>query len=149
MPVIKFTQADKLKSALLPDGWYNAEITKIEGPKKSSGGKSFNTFFTITVIEGDYKDKELLLVFNNKMNNPSVAGTMQLWPQEYMLQLVAAVHGIPFDEIIPDNVNTDDLLHVPFDVKVIRGVYEGIPTNTIQAFLPYNKGVEESNTVPF
>lgn len=149
MPVLKFTQSDKLKSALLPDGWYSAEVSKIEGPKKSSGGKSYNMFVTITVSEGDYKDKELLLVFNNKMNNPSVAGTMQLWPQEYMLQLVAAVHGIPFDEIIPDNVNTDDLIGVPFDVKVIKGVYDGIPCNTIQSFLPHGKGAEESNNVPF
>lgn len=150
MPVLKFTQADKLRSLVAPDGWYTGEVTGIDGPKKSSSGKSFNYFVTIAITEGKLAQKDFTLIFNTESNRATVMGTALIFPTDYFLHLQAAITGTPLADLSVDSLDTDTLLHKPFDFKLTKGVYDGIVMNAVQEFLPKGMGqVQAQEKVPF
>ena len=140
MPILKFTDKDKLASKILPPGYYPFEVVEIGEPKKSSAGKSFNIVGKFRIIEDEgYAGKELEIMFNTKMNNPSVKGTMNLMPHFYLLHLAAATAGTTLDEV-PDDLDTDSLKGLKFDGRVEKIVSEGIVLNAITGFVPYGTG---------
>jgi len=146
MPIIALTNADRMASLVIPTAWYKAEIVEIDGPKVSSSEKSFNFFIKIQITDGEFTSKELSIVFNTKTKSPSVLGTQQFFPTAWFFPLAAAIQNIPTDQV-NNNLDTDTLIRKPFDIKVEKGIHEGIPMNTILTFLPAGQGKDQ--TVPF
>lgn len=142
MAVINFTEADRLSSTIVPTDWYRAEVTEIEGPKKSSSDKSFHFFTKFGFVGEKFTGKELSLSFNTGTRSPSVLGTMQFFPTAWMMKLYAAIYDVPL-ESVPAQIDTELLLRKPFDLKVEKGIHEGIPMNTVLDFLPAGKGMDQ------
>ncbi len=150
MAILKFTTKDKLSSAIMPAGYYSFSVAEIKEPVKSGSGKSFNIRSSFAVIEDEkYSGKELEIVFNTGMNNPSVMGTMVLMPHTYIQQLAAATAECDILEV-PDDLDTDSLKGLKFDGKVEKIINDGVVMNTISAFLPYGTGkAKEAEGSPF
>lgn len=146
MAVIRFTDADKLASVLVPTEWYKTEITEIDGPKKSSSEKSFNFFTKIQIIEGPYTGKELTIVFNTGTKSPSVLGTAQFMPHSYFIPVAAAILNVSREQV-PQELDLETIVRKPFDCKIEKGIHEGVPMNTILTFLPAGMGKDQA--VPF
>ena len=127
MPIIKITAADLKKTENSEPGWYGATISKIGDLKTSSKGDSVN--LTISFLLEGSGGKELDHNFNSKL-----IGTIN--------PLIAATNGngIKLKEGEEINFDTDNLLGKKLDVKVIVDIYNGIPINKIDGFLPYGKG---------
>ncbi len=137
MAVIHFTDADVMVTTTVAASIYPSEVSKIDGPKKSSSGKSNSIFVDITITDGPYKGKTRTVVFNDETGSPSILGEMQFYPQAYMLQLFAATeNGKPS----AGPRDTDNLLHKPFDA--VWGVHtvEGRIINVINGFHPAGYG---------
>ena len=141
MAILKFNEADRLSSIVVPTEWYKLEVTEIEGPKQSSSQKSFNFFVKIQITTGPYNGKEFTIVFNTATKSESVLGTQQFFPTAAFLKLAAAINNVSLDQITLD-LDTDSLLRKPFYGKVEKGIHEGVPMNTIIQFLPAGTGVD-------
>jgi hypothetical protein len=130
MPIIKFTKADVLRSRPLEgDKWYSWEISRVEGPKTNAKGDGFNFIITLSLIDaGELDGKEVMRTFSNKAIG-------------MMLPLVAAVRGVPQDEIDPEdfNLDTDELVHQKIDGKYKIDTYEGQLVGKVEEYLPYKK----------
>lgn len=146
MAIIKFTEADKLSTIVVPTDWYKVEVTEIDGPKKSGSDKSYHFWTTFQVIEGPFTGKEFRISFNTGTKNASVLGSAQFFPHAAMMSLYAAVHKTTLDEV-PAEVDTDKILRKPLDLKVEKGIHDGIPMNTVGLWLP--EGTGKNPTVPF
>lgn len=134
MPVIHFTPADALQTKVVEPKIYTCEITKFEGPKKSSSGKSYHYFVDIAIVEdGPYKGKTRTIVFNSETSSPSLLGEMQFYPNSYMLELDAAIQGKDV-EAVDQDLDTDNLLHAPFDAGWGTATVEGRLINVINSF---------------
>lgn len=144
MAIIRFTDADRMASIVVPTEWYRAEVTEIDGPKESQSKSSFNFFTKFQIIDGPYAGKELGVVFNTKTKSPSVLGSQQFLPSAWMLPLAAAVNNVSREEV--KEIDTEKILRKPFDLKVEKGIIEGVPMNTILAFLPDGAGKNEAPT---
>lgn len=140
MAILNFTQADRLASTILPTEYYTAEITEIDGPKKSSSEKSFSFYTTFLIIEGPYAGKELKVAFNTGNKSSSMLNGMQYTPTSHMLGLIAAIENVGLDAVKLEGNDTDALLRRPLDIKVEKGIYDGTPGNMILAFLPKGAG---------
>lgn len=141
MPIINFTPADKLASKILEGGWYTAQLESIE-QKKSGSGKSVNFFNDIKIVEGPFTEKIIPYNMSTGSNASSVLGTMQWNPHSRYNDIAAAISNCSIDDV-PLQLNTDTLLHKPFDIKVEKGIYEGVVMNTISGFLPAGKGAKQ------
>lgn len=139
MPIIHFNAADALQTKVIPAAIYPSEIAKIEGPNKSSSGKSYNWIVDVVVAEGQYKGKTRTVIFNTESNNISMMGDMQFFPQAYFLQLDAAISG---REIKPEDyaLDTDALLHKSFDADWQIATVDGHMINTVVNFYPSGYG---------
>lgn len=148
MPVIKFSEADRLAALPVEDGWYQMVIEKVGDAAASKSGKSLN-FFTDFRITGDgpATGKVLTVCFNTETSQPSVLGSMQFFPHSKLLEVQAAIYNKNIREVSL-NVDTDDLLEKPFDCQIVRTIENGVPMNVIRGFLPLGKG-KEANVVPF
>lgn len=150
MPIIRFTEADRLSSTLVPTGWYTATITEIDGPKASKSEKSVNFFtkFQLTAngSSKSYAGKELQIVFNTKSSAPSLLGTQQYMPHSHYFAVASAIFNKSREEL-PLDLDTDTLVGKPLDIKIEKGIHEGVPMNWILAFVPAGTGKDAS--VPF
>ena len=135
MAVIQFTPADALQTTLVEAGVYPSKISKIEGPKASSSGKSNNYFVNIQITDGKYKGKERTIVMNSETNSPSLLGEMQFYPDSFFLTLEAAIKNKKV-EAIAQALDTDTLIDQPFDAQWAVATVEGRLINTIVAFYP-------------
>lgn len=145
MAVIQFTAADALQTTVVPSDIYPSEVTKITGPQKSSSEKSVNYIVDIAITDGKYKGKTRTVMFNSGMNNSSMMGDMQFFPQQAFLKLDAAVRGLPDVNMEdfkdkPMNLDLDTLLHKPIDVSWGIATVDGHMTNTINSFHPKGYG---------
>lgn len=147
MPVIQFTEADKLAGKTLEKGVYVAEITEIDGPKASQSQKSINFFVKFRITKGPVTNKELMVAFGSGISNGSVLGGLQFLPHRDLLKVKAAIDDVKFDDI-NTNLDTDELLHKPLDIAVGIETSDGNLVNTITAFLPAGKG-EAATSAPF
>lgn len=134
MPVIAFSKADVLRTKTVDTGWYEATITRIDGPKeaKSGGSLNFDVIFTLGE-KSPIPGKELNRTFNSKAIS-------------MMIPLVAAAKG----EAVNENgfqLDTDDLLNKKVDIKVVVDTYEGQLLNKVEEFLPH--GAATSKAVAF
>lgn len=156
MPLIQFSEGDKLQAVVVEDAWYKSQITKIEGPKESKSGGSLNWILTFQIIEGKFMNKETDIMLNNKVSNASVLGTLNMHPHTDFMALKAAVDGKFKDgKLDLDSVSlqfdTDDLLNKPLDVKWTPSpTEEGGMINAITGFLPAGLGSSAAaKVVPF
>jgi hypothetical protein len=133
MAIISFTASDALQTTVVPAANYPTEISAIDGPKKSSSGKSVNYFVDVTITEGTYKGKTRTIVFNSETNSPSLLGEMQFYPQAYFLIVNAAITGKKV-EPADFQLDTDTLLHKPFVGQWGVGTVEGRLINVINGF---------------
>lgn len=135
MPIIHFTAADALQTKVIEKGIYPSEVTKIVGPQKSSSGKSYTYFVDIAITDGEFKGKTRTLAFNTETSSPSTLGEMQYYPDCYLLQLNSAITGL---EVVAEDfqLNTDDLLHQPFDAQWDQATNEGHLFNIVINFYP-------------
>lgn len=129
MPLIPFTPADVLKSVMLPDAWYKAQIVKIGDWKQSTKGSTMNLIITFLIEETEGKEVEFMV--NSSM-------------KEKLLPLASAAMQ---KEFTPEkfNLDTDELKDKQLDVKVVKGEYKGNIKNEIVDFLPYGKSANEAN----
>lgn len=144
MAVLKFSEADRLSSIVVPTDWYTAVITEIDGPKKSSSEKSFN-FFTKFNLTTKFPGKELQIVFNTGTKSPSILGSAQFMPTAFFMQLYAAAHNVSMAEVPAEFDPQETLVGKPFDIKVEKGLHDGVPLNSILAFLPAGKGADQQS----
>jgi hypothetical protein len=141
MSVIHFGAGDFLQTKVVEAGLYPSEVSKIEGPSKSSSGKSISYFIDITIADGPYKGKSRTVAFNSGTQSPQLLGEMQFMPMSYLLLLAQAmnlVNGQPQEFAL----DTDNLLHQPMDVNWGVATVEGRLINIINSF--HNKGYAAS-----
>lgn len=137
--MIHFAPADALQTIVVPANIYPSEITSITGPTKSSSGKSTHYFVDIQIMDGQYKGKARTVIFNSETNNASMMGDMQFFPQAYFLMVDAAING---REVKAEDyaLDTDTLLHKPFDASWGVATVDGHITNVINSFHPKGYG---------
>lgn len=141
MAIIHFTAGDALQTKVIEPKIYGCEVSSFDGPKKSSSGKSVNYFVDIEVTdEGPYKGKARTIVFNSGVNSPSLLGEMQMYPVSYLLQLQAAIEGKDDVDAVSQDMDTDQLLHAPFDCAWGTAIVEGRLINVINSFHPAGCG---------
>ncbi len=135
MAVIHFTSADALATTVVPADIYPSEITQITGPTKSASGKSVNYFVDIQIVDGKYKGKTRTVIFNSESNNIAMMGEMQFFPDSYLLMVDAAING---REIKAEDyaLDTDSLLHKPFDANWGVATVDGHIVNVVNSFHP-------------
>ena len=150
MAILKFTEKDKMASKVMSAGYYSAEVVEIGEPKKSSTLKSFNMLSKFRIIEDEhYEGKELEVSFNTNMKNPSTMGSLYLMPHFYLLHVAAATADCELADV-PEDIDTDSLKGLKLDLKIEKVISDGIPMNTISAFLPYGAGKKvEKESSPF
>jgi len=139
MPVIHFTAADALQTTVVKPNIYPTEITNIDGPKKSTSGKSINFIVDFQITEGEYKGKLRTVMFNDEMNNISLMGDMQFFPKAYFLNLDSAITG---RTVTPEDyaLDLDSLKHKPFDAAWGVQTVDGHLINVINSFHPRGYG---------
>ena len=134
MPIIKITEADRLKSKIADSQWYGMTITALE-MKSSKSEKSVNFWGEFT-LDAPAEGKVLKVCFNTAVENGSILGSMQMKPYSELIKLIELVTGKP----APDEYDTDQLLGCKVDGKVDTHIAEGTPINVISSFLTYGSG---------
>lgn len=136
MAILSFTAADALQTVTVEAGTYLCRISKIEGPKASSSGKSNSFYATVQIIQdGKYKNKEAEVVFNTGTKSPSLLGDRKYFPAASLLEVDAAINKGKV-EVADKQLDTDSLVDKP--LATIWGVstVEGKLVNEILGFLP-------------
>jgi len=139
LPIISFTDSDKLAAVVVDAGYYKAVVKSID--MKASKSESSTNFWTeIELTEGKNKGKELKVTFNTKTSSNSILGDMQLRPYSDMLMLYAAIFGLEL-EAVPLQFDTDEMLMKEFDLQVLNTPTEngGGIMNSTGVFLPAGK----------
>lgn len=149
MAVIQFSEADKLAGRLMDKGPATVEVSEIDGPKASSSQKSMNFFLTIKVTSGAFMNKELSIIINSETKEPSLLGTMQFFPQLTFGKLMAAVNKLKFEDLPIGPIDTDLILHKPFDVIIGQETANGNIINTVGNLFYPAGAAAAANTVAF
>lgn len=135
MAIIRFTAADAMQTTVIPAGIYPSVITKIEGPKASSSGKSNSFFVDIQITEGPYKSKTRSVAFNTGTSSSSMLGDMQFVPYTTFLQVKAAITKSKI-EVVDQELDTDTLIGQPMDVQWGNVTDNGVIMNNIINYYP-------------
>lgn len=141
MAVIHFTESEFLSGKTIEAGIYTCELTKIEGPKASGSGKSNNYFVTIGITDGKWKGKEITMIFNSESKTVQMWGEAMSYPQIYFVMIHDAIKSTS-TEMSKFVLDTDELLHKPFDAQWVVSTVEGRLVNTVSNFFP--KGYAKS-----
>lgn len=139
MPVITFSESDKLQGKVMEKGIYPMEVTSISEATASSSQKSITYYVTFRVIEGPFLNKEVSIAFNSKTNGSSLLGTMQYMPARDIMKVASAALNMPY-ESVPLNLDTDTIKNKPFDAIVDVQTSEGNLVNQINGFVPKGTG---------
>lgn len=139
MPVIHFTESDKLAGKVLEKGTYRAILVALKEPVQSSSKKSFTYVAEFKLTEGVAVGKKLEVCFNTETSSSSVLGNRQYAPTRDMLKLAAAVKDVKFDDI-PLDFDSDEILNKPLDLLVDTATSEGNIVNFIAGYAPEGKG---------
>lgn len=139
MPIITFTEADKMSGKTLEAGVYPMEIAAISDPQASKSQKSVSYFVTFRVISGPYMNKELEIAFNTETNAASMLGTLQFVPHNWFMKLAAAIKNVPYDSL-DLALDTDELKGKPFDALVTAEEFQGNAVNMIVSIFPAGTG---------
>src|ERR1035437_8177142 len=115
MAIINFTPADAMQTIVVETDYYPTQIIKLEGPTKSSSGKSFNYFADFAITDGKYKGKERTIIFNTESNE--------------------AINNKKI-EAVNFALDTDTLVMKPFDAQWVATISEGKAVNQIVSFHP-------------
>lgn len=138
MPVLHFTESDKMAAKILEKGVYSVEVTKVGAPEKSGSGKSFTHAAKFMVNAGPYINKELEVMFNTGTSSNSMLGNRQYAPARDVMKVAAAALGVQLDDV-PLDLDTDTLLGKTIDVQVDVVTSEGNLCNIIQMYAPHGK----------
>ena len=146
MPVIRFTDADRLASTVMEKGSARAILAALDAqPAKSQN--SINYWATFKIVDGPYMGKELKCCFNTKTEIASLLGTMKFFPASDLMKIRAAVDGIPFNKVDwTVELVTEDLLNKPLDLIYDTATVDGDLINVITNFVPPGKATA---TIPF
>lgn len=135
MPIIRFSKADTLRSQTMEQQWASFEIVAT-GSRKNDAGDGNNYDITFQLIEhknADLNGKEFKRTFSSKAIG-------------MMIPLIAAVEDKDINTIKDEfEFDIDSLRGRKVDGKIITDVYNNRPTNKVEEYLPYKKGV---NMVP-
>lgn len=146
MPVIKFTEADKMMGKTMEKGAYRALLTEITPPTPSKSQKSVSYFATFRISAGPYLNKELKIAFNTETNSASLLGTLQYNPARDLMKVVAAIKGTKYEDVELE-VDTDVILNKPLGLLIDVETVEGNVENKITAFIP--DGLVDNFKAPF
>lgn len=131
MPIIRFSKADILRSQTMEQQWASFEITAT-GSRKNDAGDGTNYDITFSLIEHknpDLNGKEFKRTFSSKAIG-------------MMIPLIAAVEDKDVNTIKEEfDFDIDMLRGRKVDGKIITDVYNNRPTNKVEEYLPYKKGV--------
>lgn len=134
--IIHATAADAMQTITVEAGAYPAELIKLDGPRPSTSGKGVNVFLEIQITDGKYKGKTFRIAGSSGSSGDSLLGDMQWFPTNSLfLRLDAAVNKTKVDTTEKD-IDTDNLMHKPFDIVVGVSTVEGKLVNVITAFAP-------------
>ena len=125
MPIIKITKADIERIKVLDPGWYGCTISKVVGNEPAKDKQSINTIVTFTI---DKVGKEIPVYYNSKL-------------MAMIIPLYEAVSGKKHTEDF--DLDTDSLMGKKLDVKLGTTIYNGIPQNQIEGYLPYGQGANQ------
>lgn len=138
MPIIRFTEADKLASKVLDKGGYTVQLTACD-QKASASQKSINFFTTLTLVKGPAAGKELNPIFNTETKSVSLLQNAQFFPARDLAKIAAAVQGIPFEQFPIGDIDTDTMMNKDFDIRVDIDTTSGDMINIITGFYPAGK----------
>ena len=142
MSIIKFTEGDKLAAVTAEAGWYIMSLTKLEA-RKSKNSESMNYFATFAILdEGRYQNKEIDQCYNTSTKNASVLGGWVGFPDTDILKIAAATKGVDLKDV-DLNLDTDELLNVPFKGKVDVFIGDSGPLNRVIDYKHVNYQVSE------
>jgi hypothetical protein len=139
MAVLSFTAGDALQTVMVEAGQYPSVLTKIEGPKASSSGKSVSYIGTIQITDGKFKGKEKDVMFNSGIRSGMLNGDLQMLPTSDFLVIDAAIRGAKV-EAVAKNIDTDDLINKPLDTVWGVQTVDGKLVNEIVGFRPVGSG---------
>lgn len=135
MPIIRFSKADILRTQTMEQQWASFEIVAT-GDRKNDAGDGRNYDVTFQLIEhknADLNGKEFKRTFSSKAIG-------------MMIPLIAAVNDTDINTIKEEfDFDIDALRGRKLDGKIITDMYNNRPTNKVEEYLPYKKGV---NMVP-
>ena len=138
MPVIHFTESDKMAAKILAKGIYTANLSSISNPSPSKSGASITYESEFLIASGPYTNKTLEVFFNSGTNQNSMLGTRQYAPSRELLKVAAAVLGVPLEQI-PVDLDTDTLIGRTLDISVDVVTSEGNLLNIINGYYPVGK----------
>lgn len=143
MAIIKFNQADILKSKNFEPIFYTFRIAKSPAAGRASASqKTLNYDFEfIVTTPGAFHGKEHRVVFNTGMEQGSVLNNLQYEPFTRLMDLEAAITGKP-KRSDPGELDTDIFMGKEFDGKIAIDVVDGNPLPKITVFVPKGKGGE-------
>jgi hypothetical protein len=147
MPIIQFTQADRLAAVRAEPGWYPVTIVNVSDATPSSSKKSISYEVTFQIADGKYKGKEHSIFYNTETNSSSVLGTRQYTPAAEMLHIAAILAGKKFNDV-DLTVDTSTWIGSPLDAKFVVEAVEGNLQNKITEFAPAGQG-EKGSASPF
>jgi hypothetical protein len=133
MPMIVFSKADILRSQTMESQWASFEFSNVMGPTKNAAGDGYNYVVQFTLT--DFKP-------NPELNGKEFKRTFSSKAMGMMIPLVAAVRNVDVQSIKDEfNFDTDELKGKKLDGKISLEMYEGRPTNKVEEYLAYGKGV--------
>jgi hypothetical protein len=139
MPIITWDDGDILRGKTLDAGPYEAVLAEVDGPRQSNSGKGMNLFLTFRISKGDFAGKEIKYALTSASSNASLLGDLMWAPMGDMYKIVAAINGIHPGQVQKggtQRVDTDDIKDRPLTLVVGVQIVDGVPVNTINAFLP-------------
>ena len=139
MPVLNFSQSDVMAAVTVAKGWYPTMVTEWKAGASKSG-KSVNHFVTLQITDGQYKGKEIKILFNSEMNSAQVMGDLSMFPEHDILRMAAAIKNCKLDQLTLENFDTDTLMNIAFDVQFGVETTNGLLFNNITGFAPLGKG---------
>lgn len=141
MPILKFTDADKLASKVITEkGVFTGILSELEGPKKSASGSSHTFFATFKITQpGPWMSKEINVAFNTGTREASILGGSMWHPYRDLMKVAAAVQKVKFDDV-DQNIDTDLLIGQPMDLVIAPESADGNLINVIKAWLPEGTG---------
>lgn len=137
MAVITITQTDLLASTRLEAGVYPAMMTKVDC-KPSKSGKGTNFWISFTIIDGQYKGKEHLVLYTTAATGDGgMLDKLQTITRTDLARIKAAINN---ESVKPGEIETDELLNKPLDLIFGLMIIGGFPINAITGYAPLGKG---------
>lgn len=138
MALIQFSKADTLRAQDLEnEKWYSWQIARVEGPKSSGKGDSYNYNCILSLID-----------VNEELNGKEIGRTFNTKAMAMMIPLIAAVRGKAVSDFPKEafDFDTDELVGKRIDGKHTLEPYEGRMVGRVETFAPYKSIVGKAQS---